>query len=165
MMNPKDRIQYIDHCLAEDGKILFECEEREKLLEEKRRLLAYRKGLLHILRRNPYLEERVGCGYHDFRDFACGRQFYVDKTHFITEWLQSDAKVTLITRPRRFGKTMLLSTVETFFDMYEAHDYLRRSSRLSENDKAEYEKLRTSFFDGYTDYMETAVQKLCYFFI
>lgn len=218
MMNPKDRILYIDHCLAEDGQILLECEEREKLLEEKRRLLAYRKGLVHILRRNPYLEERVGCGYHDFRDFACGRQFYVDKTHFITEWLQSDAKVTLITRPRRFGKTMLLSTVETFFDprfaehpeyfeklavwrdkksrdlhgkipvvsvsfgsckgndyrqavkgiiadffdMYEAHAYLRQSSRLSEKDKAEYEKLRMSFFDGSTDYMETAVQKLCY---
>lgn len=40
----------------------------------------------------------------------------MDKTHFITEWMQSEAKVTLITRPRRFGKTTLLSTVENFLD-------------------------------------------------
>lgn len=38
------------------------------------------------------------------------------KTHFIAEWVYRDAKVTLIMRPRRFGKTTLLSTVETFFD-------------------------------------------------
>lgn len=65
---------------------------------------------------NPYLDAKVGCGYQDFRDFACGRQFYVDKTHFISEWMKSKAKVTLITRPRRFGKTTLLSTVENYFD-------------------------------------------------
>ena len=40
----------------------------------------------------------------------------MDKTHFITEWLRSESKVTLITRPRRFGKTTMLSTVENFFD-------------------------------------------------
>ena len=69
-----------------------------------------------ILKRNPYLDAKVGLGYDDFLDFTCGRQFYVDKTHFISEWMRSDAKVTLITRPRRFGKTTLFSTVETFFD-------------------------------------------------
>ena len=69
-----------------------------------------------ILKRNPYLDAKVGLGYDNFLDFTCGRQFYVDKTHFISEWMRSDAKVTLITRPRRFGKTTLFSTVETFFD-------------------------------------------------
>ena len=69
-----------------------------------------------ILKRNPYLYAKVGLGYDNFLDFTCGRQFYVDKTHFISEWMRSDAKVTLITRPRRFGKTTLFSTVETFFD-------------------------------------------------
>ena len=47
------------------------------------------------LKRNPYLNAGVGCGYQDFKDFACGRQFYVDKTHFIAEWVYRDAKVTL----------------------------------------------------------------------
>ena len=45
-------------------------------------------GLQNILKRNPYLNAGVGCGYQDFKDFACGRQFYVDKTHFIAEWVR-----------------------------------------------------------------------------
>lgn len=89
-------------------------EERKQLIEEKQRLSAYLNGLKSILKRNPYLDAKVGLGYDNFLDFTCGRQFYVDKTHFISEWMRSDAKVTLITRPRRFGKTTLFSTVETF---------------------------------------------------
>ena len=52
----------------------------------------------------------------------------MDKTHFIPEWLASDARITLITRPRRFGKSMLLSTVRTFFDpMYADHpEYFKK---------------------------------------
>ena len=102
--------------LSQREQVLAEFEERGKLSEEKKRLLAYVDGLQNILKRNPYLNAGVGCGYQDFKDFACGRQFYVDKTHFIAEWVYRDAKVTLITRPRRFGKTTLFSTVETFFD-------------------------------------------------
>ena len=87
--------------------------EKRNATKIKNTQINYRQ---EILKDNPYLAEKVGCGYQDFQDFACGRQFYVDKTHFITEWLQSEAKVTLITRPRRFGKTTLLSTVENFLD-------------------------------------------------
>ena len=74
-------------------------EERKQLIEEKQRLSAYLNGLKSILKRNPYLDAKVGLGYDNFLDFTCGRQFYVDKTHFISEWMRSDAKVTLITRP------------------------------------------------------------------
>ena len=41
--------------------------------------------------------------------------FYVDKTAFIQEWWESGADVTLITRPRRFGKTLNMSMLECFF--------------------------------------------------
>ena len=102
--------------VAERKDALLEIEETSRSPEEKQLLSAYRRELKDILKGNPYLDAKVGCGYQDFRDFACGRQFYVDKTHFISEWIRSDAKVTLITRPRRFGKTTLLSTVENFFD-------------------------------------------------
>ena len=102
--------------LAEREQILLEFEERANLQQEKQRLLSYIDSLQSILERNPYLGAKVGIGYQDFRDFACGKQFYVDKTHFITEWLNTSEKVTLITRPRRFGKSTLLSTVENFFD-------------------------------------------------
>ena len=43
--------------------------------------------------------------------------FYVDKTDFIREWWESGDDVTLITRPRRFGKTLNMSMVEQFFSV------------------------------------------------
>lgn len=61
----------------------------------------------------------VGTGGHGSSEFPGlhrWEMFYVDKTQFISEWMQTGDKVTLITRPRRFGKTLILSTVETFFD-------------------------------------------------
>ena len=102
--------------VSEREKVLVEFEERTKLQEEKRHLTAYVEGLKDILKHNPYLSAKVVIGYQDFEDFTCGQQFYVDKTHFITEWLREGTKITLITRPRRFVKTTLLSTVRMFFD-------------------------------------------------
>ena len=94
--------------LSERERVLVEFEERTNLLEEKKHLTAYAEGLKDILKHNPYLSAKVVIGYQDFEDFTCGQQFYVDKTHFITEWLREGTKITLITRPRRFGKTTLL---------------------------------------------------------
>ena len=102
--------------VSEREQVFVELEERTKLLEEKKHLTAYAEGLKDILKHNPYLSAQVVIGYQDFEDFTCGQQFYVDKTHFITEWIREGTKITLITRPRRFGKTTLLSTVRMFFD-------------------------------------------------
>lgn len=108
--------------LSEREQVFLEFQERTELLEEREHLLVYVESLKKILSRNPYLDANVGLGYQNFLDFVCGKRFYVDKTHFIPEWLASDARITLITRPRRFGKSMLLSTVRTFFDpMYADH--------------------------------------------
>ncbi|MBQ7584668.1 MAG: AAA family ATPase, partial [Desulfovibrionaceae bacterium] len=41
--------------------------------------------------------------------------FYEDKTRFIRDWWNNFDEVTLITHPRRLGKTLLLNTVDTFF--------------------------------------------------
>ena len=129
--------------VAEREQILLEFEERSRLQEEKKHLIAYVKSLADILKKNPYLGAKVGCGYQNFQDFACGRQFYVDKTHFITEWLHTDVKVTLITRPRRFGKTTLLSTVENYFDpRYSGHPEYFEELRVWK-DKASREKYGT----------------------
>ncbi|MCM1375069.1 MAG: AAA family ATPase [Muribaculum sp.] len=43
--------------------------------------------------------------------------FYVDKTAFIREWWEAEDEVTLITRPRRFGKTLTMSMLEKFFSV------------------------------------------------
>lgn len=203
--------------LSEREQVFLEFQERTELLEEREHLLAYVESLKKILSRNPYLDANVGLGYQNFLDFVCGKRFYVDKTHFIPEWLASDARITLITRPRRFGKSMLLSTVRTFFDpmyadhpeyfkklqvwkdkdcrrlfgtipvisvsfgsckgnhfeqamrgvtlglynMYVQHEYLRESSRLNEEEKAEYRRIVASFSEQRTEYVEVSIQKLC----
>ena len=102
--------------LGERAQVLEELERRRELTAERQRLVLYARELAAILQRNPYLGAGVGLGYQDFGDFALGRQFYVDKTHFISQWLHHQAQVTLITRPRRFGKTLMLSTIEHFFE-------------------------------------------------
>ena len=48
----------------------------------------------------------VGIGIQDFGKIIENDCFYVDKTYFIKEWWKSQDEVTLITRPRRFGKTL-----------------------------------------------------------
>ncbi len=60
-------------------------------------------------------ENRAGLGYQNFEEVRTGHIFYIDKTHFIREWWEYADKVTLITRPRRFGKTLNMSMVECFF--------------------------------------------------
>ena len=101
---------------GEQDTILMELFERADLLEERKRLEAYVEQLREILSANPYLGERACMGYQSFEFYGGGQQFYVDKTYFIPEWMAAPAQVTLITRPRRFGKTLLLSTIEHFFD-------------------------------------------------
>ena len=59
----------------------------------------------------------VAIGIQNFNDIIERKCFYVDKTHFIKEWWDSNDSVTLITRPRRFGKTLTMSMVEQFFSV------------------------------------------------
>ena len=59
----------------------------------------------------------VGIGQQDFADIRRENLFYIDKTHFIKEWWESNDSVTLITRPRRFGKTLTINMVERFFSV------------------------------------------------
>ena len=57
----------------------------------------------------------VGIGIQDFAKIITEDMFYIDKTHFIKEWWESGDDVTLITRPRRFGKTLNLNMMDYFF--------------------------------------------------
>ena len=59
----------------------------------------------------------VGIGHQDFESVRVSDNFYIDKTHFIREWWEANDAVTLITRPRRFGKTLTMSMVEQFFSV------------------------------------------------
>ena len=57
----------------------------------------------------------ISIGMQDFGKLIRSGAFYVDKTSFIKEWWENQDDVTLVTRPRRFGKTLNLSMVDYFF--------------------------------------------------
>ena len=59
----------------------------------------------------------IGIGIQSFEKIRENNYFYVDKTKFIKEWWENGDDVTLITRPRRFGKTLTMNMVERFFSV------------------------------------------------
>lgn len=64
------------------------------------------------------MDFRVGVGKSDFAELRESQNYYVDKTELIYELVHdTDNKVTLFTRPRRFGKTLMMSMIENFFSI------------------------------------------------
>ena len=63
------------------------------------------------------MARKIGIGHQDFETIRKRGYFYIDKTKFIREWWESGDEVTLITRPRRFGKTLNMSMLEKFFSI------------------------------------------------
>ncbi|MCI5586500.1 MAG: AAA family ATPase, partial [Lachnospiraceae bacterium] len=63
------------------------------------------------------MAKTVAIGIQSFAEIIEGNYFYIDKTPFIKEWWESGDSVTLITRPRRFGKTLNMSMLEQFFSL------------------------------------------------
>ncbi|MBR5049982.1 MAG: AAA family ATPase, partial [Desulfovibrio sp.] len=57
----------------------------------------------------------IPTGTQSFLKLRQKNLFYVDKTKFIQDWWDREDDVTLVTRPRRFGKTLMLDTINTFF--------------------------------------------------
>ena len=78
----------------------------------------------------------VAIGIQDFAELIEKDCFYVDKTSFIKEWWESQDKVTLIARPRRFGKTLNMSMLEEFFSVeYEGRGDLFEGLSIWEEEK------------------------------
>ena len=112
----------------------------------------------------------VGIGIQDFLQLRENHNFYIDKTSFIKEWWESNDSVTLITRPRRFGKTLNMSMVEEFFSVnYAGRGDLFEGLSIWEEEK--YQKLQGTYpvislsFAGIkeTDYVLTR-KKICQIF-
>ena len=81
----------------------------------------------------------LGIGKQDFEKVRTNNIFYIDKTDFIRRWWESGDEVTLIARPRRFGKTLNMSMVEKFFSV----GYAGRSDLFEGLSIWEEEKYRT----------------------
>ncbi len=86
----------------------------------------------------------VAIGIQDFEKIREENYFYIDKTSFIKEWWESGDDVTLITRPRRFGKTLNISMVEQFFSVgYAGRGELFQGLSIWEEEK--YQKLQGTY--------------------
>lgn len=110
----------------------------------------------------------VAIGQQDFETIREKGYFYIDKTRFIKEWWDSGDSVTLITRPRRFGKTLTMSMLEKFFSVnYAGREDLFEGMEIWEY--SEYRKLQGTYpvlFLSFADVKETNFQDarkmICY---
>ncbi|MCI9023410.1 MAG: AAA family ATPase [Dorea sp.] len=113
------------------------------------------------------MSRTIGIGHQDFGQLIIKDNFYIDKTSFIKEWWENDDIVTLITRPRRFGKTLNMSMIEYFFSV----DHANRSDlfqNLAIWEEREYRELQGTYpviFLSFANVKETSFlntrQKLC----
>ena len=61
------------------------------------------------------MSRTIGIGIQSFEKLIVENSFYIDKTDFIKQWWENRDDVTLITRPRRFGKTLNMNMLERYF--------------------------------------------------
>lgn len=109
----------------------------------------------------------VGIGIQDFGKIIRNNCFYVDKTAFIKEWWENQDDVTLITRPRRFGKTLAMSMLEHFFSvehadkgtLFEGLDIWKEEKYRSL--QGSYPVIFLSFADVKETSFENARDKIC----
>lgn len=90
------------------------------------------------------MKQTVSIGAQDFAYIRENNCFFVDKTSFIKEWWENKDAVTLITRPRRFGKTLNLNMLECFFSL----EYAKRDDLfegLSVWEEEQYRQLQGTY--------------------
>lgn len=113
------------------------------------------------------MARKIGIGNQDFERVRTRDLFYIDKTQFIKEWWESEDSVTLITRPRRFGKTLNMSMVENFFSVkYAGRSDLFESFSIWREEKyrrlqGTYPVLFVSFADVKENSFIQARKKMC----
>ena len=80
------------------------------------------------------MKREIATGIQDFGEMRINGDFYIDKTEFIRKWWKGRDSVTLITRPRRFGKTLNMSMLNCFFsNKYENRSDLFESLKVWED--------------------------------
>ena len=79
-------------------------------------------------------KKAVPVGIEDFKELIQDEYYYVDKTLLIDEMLMNKSKVTLFTRPRRFGKTLNMSMLRYFFDVKDKEENKKLFENLKVSD-------------------------------
>ena len=109
----------------------------------------------------------VGIGIQSFEKLRTENSFYIDKTDFIRQWWENRDEVTLITRPRRFGKTLNMNMLERFLSVqYAGQGEVFEGLSIWKNEK--YHKLQgsmpviyLSFADVKANTFASAREKIC----
>ncbi len=113
------------------------------------------------------MARKTGIGHQNFEKIRVRDIFYVDKTDFIREWWEAEDEVTMVTRPRRFGKTLNMSMLEAFFSVeYAGRAELFEGLSIWKNEKyralqGTYPVIALSFADIKDQEYETAREKIC----
>lgn len=121
------------------------------------------------------MDFKVGVGKSDFADLRKSDNYYVDKTKILYELVHdTDNKVTLFTRPRRFGKTLMISMIENFFNIRKDSREIFGGLKITEYEEFcdawmnQYPVLSISFkdmealtFDGAYKMLKTTVADVC----
>ena len=90
------------------------------------------------------MKKKVAIGIQNFEELIQKNFYYIDKTDFIKEWWDCGDSVTLITRPRRFGKTLNMSMLEAFFSLkYANRGNLFEGLSIWEDEK--YKKMQGTY--------------------
>lgn len=90
------------------------------------------------------MKQTVAIGKQNFASIREKNCFYIDKTNFIKEWWENEDECTLITRPRRFRKTLNMSMMEQFFSIeYQKRADLFKGLSIWEEEK--YQKLQGTY--------------------
>lgn len=109
----------------------------------------------------------VAIGYQDFETIRQKEYFYIDKTNFIKEWWENGDNVTLISRPRRFGKTLNMNMLERFLSIeYTGQGEIFKGLSIMKDEN--YQKLQgtwpvisLSFADVKANTFLIAKEKIC----
>ena len=102
------------------------------------------KAINKLRKEDRLMKSVISIGNQDFVSIRKNHCFYIDKTDFIREWWDKQDSVTLITRPRRFGKTLNMSMTEYFFSVNHA-DCKRYFEGLSIWEEERFRKLQGTY--------------------
>lgn len=110
---------------------------------------------------------KVGVGKSDFEALRKSNNYYVDKTDIMYELVEeTDNQVTLFTRPRRFGKTLMMSMLSNFFSIRKESRSIFEGLKITEHEEFckkwmnQYPVLFVSFKDAEADEFDIAYDKL-----
>ena len=109
--------------------------------------------------------KKLPIGLSDFKELIQEKYYYIDKTNLISEIIDNSAKIVLLPRPRRFGKTLNLSMTKYFFDVEEDNREIFDNLNISKNQEAmahcgKYPIIYITFKDVKESSFERSIEKI-----